>query len=83
LTQGALYSMANVARLDNKDTNIRFNEVYLGLFVIADAALAEQWGALTAAEFAGTYERILRRADLKGRRVVVERREDLGELRVE
>jgi hypothetical protein len=75
--------MANVARLDNKETNIRFNEVYLGLFVIADTALAEQWGAVTAEEFAGTYERILRRADVKGRRVVVERKEDLEALRIE
>jgi hypothetical protein len=74
--------MANVARLDNKQTNIRFNEVYLGLFVIADAALAEQWGAVTAAEFAGIYEQILMRTDVEGRRVVVERKEDLGELRL-
>lgn len=82
MTQGALYSMANVARLDNKETNIRFNEVYLGLFVVADEKLAAQWGALTAKEFAGTYVQILERADVKGRRVVVERKEDVGELRV-
>lgn len=72
--------MANVARVDNQETNIRFNEVYLGLFVIADAELAEQWGALKASEFAVTYEQILKRGDVKGRRVVVCRKEDLADL---
>jgi hypothetical protein len=81
MTQGVLFSMANVACVDNKATNIRFNEVYLGLFVIADAALAEQWGALKASEFAVTYEQILARSDVKGCRVVVCQKEDLEELR--
>lgn len=80
MTQGALYSMANVARVNNKETNIRFNEVYLGLFVVADAALAEQWGALKASEFATVYEQILKKEDVKGRRVVVCRKEDLAAL---
>lgn len=69
--------MANVARVNNKETNIRFNEVYLGLFVVADAASAKQWGALKASEFATVYEQILKREDVKGRRVVVCRKEDL------
>lgn len=56
MTQGALYSMANVACIDNNKTTIRFNEVYLGLFVIAEAALAEQLGALKMNEFAVNYE---------------------------
>ena len=80
MTQGALYSMANVARVNNKETNIRFYEVYLGLFVVADAALAEQWGALKASEFATVYEQILKKEDVKGRRVVVCRKEDLAAL---
>lgn len=80
MTQGALFSLANVARVDNKETNIRFNEVCLGLFVVADVALAEQWGAIKARDFATTYEQILERGDVKGRRVVVYRKEDLAEL---
>jgi len=73
--------MANVARVDNQETNVRFSEVYLGMFVIADVALAEQWGALKASEFAVTYEHILKRGEVKGRRVVVNRAEDLAELK--
>jgi len=81
ISQGALYSLANVARVDNQETNVRFNEVYLGMFVVADVELAKQWGALNAAEFAVTYEQILRQGEVKGRRVVVNRREDLAELK--
>lgn len=80
MTQGALFSLANVACVDNRETNIRFNEVYLGLFVIADAVLAEQWGALKASEFAVTYRQILESENVKGYRVVVCKKEDLREL---
>ena len=81
MTQGALYSMANVACLDNANTNVRFNEIYLGLFVMAGAA-ADQFGALKSSEFAVTYEKILSRPDIKGCRVMVCQREDLTELRL-
>ncbi|KAF2826801.1 NAD(P)-binding protein [Ophiobolus disseminans] len=80
MTQGALYSLANVACLDNADTNVRFNEIYLGLFVIAGAA-AEQFGAMEASEFAIVYEKILARPDIKGCRMMVCQREDLTDLR--
>lgn len=80
MTQGALYSMANVACLDNADTNVRFNEVYLGLFVMAGAA-ADQFGVMKASEFAIAYEKILARPDIKGCRVMVCLPEDLTELR--
>lgn len=81
MTQGALYSLANVACLDNTATNVRFNEIYLGLFVMADAALAEQYGVMKASEFAVAYEKILARPDIKGCRVKVCQPEDLKELR--
>jgi hypothetical protein len=82
MTQGALYSMANVACLDNAHTNVRFNEIYLGLFVMVDAA-ADQFGpaVMKASEFAIVYEKILARPDIKGCRVMVCQREDLTELR--
>ena len=80
MTQGALYSMANVACLDNADTNVRFNEVYLGFFVMAGAA-ADQFGVMKASEFAIVYEKILARPDIKGCRVMACQREDLTELR--
>ena len=80
MTQGALYSMANVACLDNADTNVRFNEIYLGLFVMAGAA-ADQFGVMKASEFAIAYEKILARPDIKGCRVMVCKPEDLTELR--
>lgn len=49
MTQGALYSMANVACLDNADTNVRFNEIYLGLFVMT-GAVADQFVVMKASE---------------------------------
>jgi hypothetical protein len=80
MTQGALYSMANVACLDNADTNVRFNEIYLGLFVMVDAA-ADQFGAMKASEFGIAYEKILESPDIKGCRVMVCKPDDLTELR--
>ena len=56
--------MANVACLDNADTNVRFNEIYLGLFVMAGAA-ADQFGVMKASEFAIAYEKILARPGLQ------------------
>ena len=82
MTQGALFSLANVACLDNAETNIRFNEIYLGLFVMADTAAAEQYGVMKSSEFAVTYEKILARPDIKGCRVMVCQREDLTKLRI-
>jgi hypothetical protein len=73
--------MANVACLDNADTNVRFNEIYLGLFVMVDAA-ADQFGAMKASEFAIAYEKILARPDIKGCRLMVCKPEDLTELRL-
>ena len=80
MTQGALYSLANVACLDNADTNVRFNEVYLGLFVMAGAA-ADQFGVMKSSEFATVYEKILSRPDIKGCRVRVCQPEDLTDLK--
>lgn len=80
MTQGALFSMANVACLDNAETNIRFNEIYLGVFVMAGPE-AEQYGVMKSSEFAASYEHILARTDIKGCRLIVCKPEDLTELR--
>ncbi|RYP28641.1 hypothetical protein DL767_007123 [Monosporascus sp. MG133] len=80
MTQGALFSMANVACLDNADTNVRFNEIYLGVFVMAGPE-AEQYGVMKSSEFAASYENILARTDIKGCRLMVCKPEDLTELR--
>ncbi|KAA8645444.1 hypothetical protein EYZ11_010418 [Aspergillus tanneri] len=80
ITQGTLFSLANVACLDNADTNIRFNEIYLGWFVMASDA-ADPYGTMKSSAFAIAYERILALPDIKGCRVWVCQPEDLRELR--
>lgn len=80
MTQGALFSLGNVACLDNANTNVRFNEVYLGTFVMAGPE-AEQYGVMKSLEFAASYEAILARTDIKGCRLKVYKPEDLTELK--
>ncbi|KAI9695811.1 MAG: hypothetical protein M1820_008404 [Bogoriella megaspora] len=82
MTQGALYSMANVACLNNTNTNVRFNEIYLGLFVAAGAA-GDQAGLIKSSDFAVTYEEILARPDIKGSRLLVCQPEDLKKFRLQ
>ena len=81
MTQGALYSLANVACLDNKKTNVRVNEIYLGLFVMAGAA-AEEYGVMKSSDFGVAYEKILARPDIRGCRVMVCQPGDLNELKI-
>ncbi|RFU34711.1 hypothetical protein B7463_g1639, partial [Scytalidium lignicola] len=80
LTQGALFSMANVACRDNADTNIRFNEVYLGARVEVDS-VAKQTGSMKASDFSSVYEEILSRPEIKGCRISVYTHEDLKDLK--
>lgn len=65
MTQGPLFSMANVACRDNAETNIRFNEVYLAVRVEVDSA-AVQHGTMKASDFSAVYEQILSRPEIKG-----------------
>lgn len=81
MTQGALYSLVNVGMLANAETTVRINEVYLGLYVMADAAIAAQWGATHAPDFAPVYEHILTHPEVKGCRVKVCQPEDLKSLK--
>jgi hypothetical protein len=69
-----------VTCLDNAGTNIRLNEIYLGLFVMAGDA-ADQYGMMKSSEFAIAYEKTLARPDIKDCPVKVCQPEDLTELR--
>jgi len=80
LTQGALFSMANVACRDNAHTNIRFNEVYLATRVEVDSVAAVS-GAMKSSDFASVYEEILSRPEIKGCRITVAGKEDLKDLK--
>lgn len=87
-SQGALFSLANVASRENADTSVRFNEVYLDYRVDYDLVCDETptMGPggprrMRASEFARVYEKILRDGTLKGGRVTVKGFEDLEELK--
>ena len=76
MTQGPLFSMANVACRDNAETNIRFNEVYLALRVEVDS-IAIQHGTMKASDFSIVYGKIFSHPETKGCRISVHGREDL------
>jgi hypothetical protein len=80
MTQGALFSMATAASRENMDTNIRFNEVYLGFRVEVDESAAQS-GATSSSKFASVYEQLLTRPDIRSSRVYVESLADIQDLR--
>ncbi|KAI9727730.1 MAG: hypothetical protein M1828_005958 [Chrysothrix sp. TS-e1954] len=80
LSQGALYSLANVACRALRETNIRFNEIYLLLRVEVDSSAART-GFFRASAFAETYRKILGREDVKSARVEVREKRDFEELK--
>lgn len=75
----------NAAVLENAQTNIRVNEVYLKYRVdYDDVAETRTVGtSIMASEFARVYEGILGREEIHGARVVVEGMGDVEELRLE
>ncbi|KAH0370224.1 putative short-chain dehydrogenases/reductase, partial [Aureobasidium melanogenum] len=79
LTQGALYSLANVACRDLENTNVRFNEVYLNLRVEVDES-AKQTGFFKATDFAKNYQEILGSPDVRSSRVSVFDKKDFTQL---
>lgn len=85
ISQGALFSMANVACLENRKTNVRFNEVYLGYRVDYDSIVEEKGHdiRMTASEFSRVYEAILANSDIKGCRVSVLDPDDVDQLKYE
>jgi len=80
ITQGPLFSMANVACRDNTDTNVRFNEVYLACRVEVDS-VAAQSGAMKASDFAKVYTELLSKPEIKSSRVSVATKADLTDLK--
>lgn len=80
LTQGPLFSLANVACRDNAETNVRFNEVYLACRVEVDSVAAKR-GSVKASDFAHVYEGILSRSEIEGCRISVYGPQDLTDLK--
>jgi hypothetical protein len=78
LTQGALYSMANVASRELARSNVRFNEVFLNLRVDFEGP-----NSVRPAEFSHNYEQLLRNQTIKGCRVNVKQRADIDDLKWE
>ena len=87
MTQGALFSMGVAAELENRETNVRFNEMYLAFLVNVDEdAVKEEavkMGAIKASEFAKVYEGILARDEIKGSKVLLYGPDDIKTLRWE
>jgi len=83
ISQGALFTMANVGCFENANTNIRFNEVYLHYRVDFDS-VAEEKGTtnrLKASDFARVYEKILANKEIDACRVSVHSPEDVDDLK--
>ncbi|PNP52417.1 hypothetical protein THARTR1_07021 [Trichoderma harzianum] len=83
ISQGALFSLASVACLENLKTNVRFNEVYLGYRVDYDSVVEEEGGdnRMKSSEFAHVYETILANRDIRGCRITVSGPEDVDQLK--
>ncbi|KAL6790700.1 hypothetical protein J3E68DRAFT_442956 [Trichoderma sp. SZMC 28012] len=83
ISQGALFSLANVACLENLKTNVRFNEVYLGYRVDYDSVVEEEGGdnRMKSSEFAHVYETILANSDIRGCRITVSGPDDVDQLK--
>ncbi|RFU75517.1 nadp-binding [Trichoderma arundinaceum] len=83
ISQGALFSLASVACLENLKTNVRFNEVYLGYRVDYDAVVKEKGddNRMTSSEFSRVYEAILANKTIKGCRITVSGPADIDELK--
>lgn len=79
ISQGALFSLANVACLENIQTNVRFNELYITCRVDYDKVIDENKyeGRTKASEFGRVYETILKNEDIDACRVSVTGSTDL------
>lgn len=82
MTQGALFSMGVAAELENRDTNVRFNEMYLAFAVTVDEEAAES-GSVKASDFARVYEGVLAREEIKGAKILLFGPQDIETLRWE
>ncbi|KAF7882707.1 uncharacterized protein EAF02_006070 [Botrytis sinoallii] len=80
ISQGPLFSMANVACRDSTDSSVRFNEVYLNCRVEVDSSAA-QTGAMKSSDFARAYTELLSRPEIKSSRIIVSTHDDLKDLK--
>lgn len=78
LTQGALYSMANVASRELAQTNVRFNEVFLNLRVDFDGP-----DSVRPEEFSYNYEQLLQNKSINESRISIKSRSDIADLKWE
>ena len=81
MTQGALFAMATTASRELKDTNIRFNEMYLDHRIEYDESAAKS-GATPSSDYGRNYEAILKDPELKGCRITVSKKEYIDNLKV-
>ena len=83
--QGALFSLANVACLENMKTNVRFNELYLSCRVEYDSNIDAEnaQGKIKASKFAQVYEKILQDENINGCRVRVITAADIDDVKFE
>ncbi|ETS84445.1 hypothetical protein PFICI_02470 [Pestalotiopsis fici W106-1] len=82
IAQGALFSMSAVAAQEQKETNVRFNELYLAYRVEVDDD-ADAHGVVRASDFGVIYERLLERPDIRGMRVKILDESDIADLKFE
>lgn len=79
--------MGVAAELENRDTNVRFNEMYLAFAVAVDEEAVKEEGvkkgAVKASDFARVYEGILARDEIKGAKVLLFGPDDINKLRWE
>lgn len=83
MAQGALISLANVACLDNKTTNVRFNEVFLSYRVDFDSVCDVKGtdNRIRVSDFANVYEGILTNKDIEACRVSIRGPDDVKDLK--
>jgi hypothetical protein len=72
--------MANIACRDLLDTNIRFNEVFLGFRVEVDTSAVKN-SVVKASDFAENYQKLLGSPKIRSCRVTVLVPEDVGSLK--
>ncbi|KAL5339601.1 hypothetical protein BJX70DRAFT_149718 [Aspergillus crustosus] len=81
MAQGALFSMSIASARENLETNVRFNEIYLGFRVEVDESAVQHPGVIKASEFGHVYETLLDKPEIRSSRVWVQTPEDIKELK--
>ena len=72
--------MATVACRELRDSNIRFNDVFLGFRVDYDAVAKGKKHSMASSDFAAHYKKLLERTDITGSRIHLRASEDVRNL---